>query len=74
MTKAMRNELRACLKKGYTTPTMVLYRGQWVMSAPQWRAWNRLHSEGLAEMQGPGEVDCLSITDAGREALKGGER
>lgn len=56
------NELRACLKKGFTIPRFV--GGD--MDKQQWRAWKRLERLQLAVIEGSGEADDLAITDKGR--------
>ena len=51
---------------GWSDP---IFGGDGMMSAGQWRAWQRLVKLGLAETEGGPEVDYLILTDDGGARL-----
>lgn len=64
----VRNLKEAAGRRGYAVPRFNPRTGR--MLTAQWRSWQKLQRNRLAEIEGSGEAEDLLITDAGKQALR----
>lgn len=64
----VRNLKEAAGRRGYAVPRFNPRTGR--MLTAQWRSWQKLQRNRLAEIEGSGEADDLILTDLGKKVAR----